>query len=397
MRGLLAVVGRPAHGAGQSFGHASALAAPAPVELRMYTPAEAGEEAKALAGSARANLGSFAEVRARDAELGGAMRGWSTAPQPPGSAGAPELPTPAFQLLLADEVSRTQLLGEVAVPAVRERLAAELAARAEAAVEVLREGLPHAPRLLRKKLLAAVQALRLPDAPKPPAFARVEGEPDDFGAKTVAKPVSLSNERVFGLILRMAAAFWPEFDWTFTGDFRHQLGEMAGAGSLAASLSAELYRKAFTAIAKGADAARHAPASERLQGRSLVSAAKVKEIVQWAKQERVAALRGDERVAIQCAHLEASLAAAGKGQPGGPIVAAGGAGGAHISPAGARVLDLNLNNATRVSFRQRFGKCMFYNVTGSCKSSACSDAHELVQEAALLQWAATLGGRAASS
>ena len=72
----------------------------------------------------------------------------------------------------------------------------------------------------------------------------------------------------------MAAAFWPEFDWTFAGDFRHQLGEMAGAGSLAASLSAELYRKAFAAVSEGADAARHAPASERLQGRRLVSAEK---------------------------------------------------------------------------------------------------------------------------
>ena len=351
----------------------------------------------ALAGSARANLGSFAEVRARDAELGGDMRRWSAAPQPPGSTGAPELPTPAFQLLLADEVSRTQLLGEVAVPAVRERLAAEQAARAEAAVEVLREGLPHAPRLLRKKLLAAVQALRLPDAPKPPAFARVEGEPDDFGAKTQAKPVSLSNERVFGLILRMAAAFWPELDWTFAGDFRHQLGEMAGAGSLAASLSAELYRKAFAAVAEGADAARHAPASERLQGRSLVSVAKVAEIVQWAKRERVAALRGDERVAIQCAHLEASLAATGTGQPGGPKGAAGGAGSAHVSPAGARVTGFELSNANRTSFRLKFGTCMFYNSTGTCRSASCTDAHELAPWPELLQWATTVGGRATSS
>ena len=128
-----------------------------------------------------------------------------------------------------------------------------------------------------------------------------------------------------------------------------------------------------------------------------MSVAKAKELVQWAKRERVAALRGDERVAIQCAHLEASLAAAGKGQPGGPKGTAGGAGAAHVSPAGARLAGLDLSNATRISFRQRFGKCMFYNATGACKSAACSDAHELVPEAALLSWATPLGGRAASS
>ena len=391
VRVLMSVAEKPA-----TQPHVSAAAGDrGAAEVRLQLPQEVGEEAKALGGSARVNLVSFREMRQRDPRA--SVAAWSRSETLPGTTDAPAPPTEAIQFMMADEVSRATAKGEIVSPEVRERVDLELGTREELARQVLGEALPHAPKQLRKKLLLAVQALRLTEAPRPPAFARVVGEPDYFGTKT--EEAALSPERVFGLVLNMAAAFWSEFDWSFVGDLRHELLETTqGGGKLAVKLAEALYSKAMRQIQAGADLARLAPASETLQGRRLMTAAQVTKWLRHARDERRTSLVQDERVRAHTAELAAEIALlrrqTGGAQDGSGGKGVAGDGAAHKSPAGQRATGVALSPAARTAFRLKFGgKCMYYIVTGACSNVRCPDLHEPVAEEALKEWVVAQGGR----
>ena len=366
------------------------------VQNTFTLPPALSEEQLQMKDKAPLNSVSFQELQGDVASLPAEVRKWARSGLQPGEKGAPQAPSPIVQLNMADAPARELAKGNIACPAVADRASADLAAREKRGREVIErllgEGL--APGRVVKKVLRAVQSLRLTLSPRPEAFQGLEADRDVLDNS--GESLSISPELTFTILGEVAKAYWPEFDWNFYSTFRTTV-QMAfeTGGAAGRPHAAKVYTRALKQVELGADAARMASTLTR----TLVSQEEESKFVKWAREGR------DQGRAIDVAIAASSLgstrrkaAEEGAGKGAGAGAGKGGVAATistHVSPAGRRC-DVATGPEQVKSWLQKFQKlCFWYNISGKCTPSGtntCTRTHTVAPKPEFDAWVEANGG-----
>ena len=229
------------------------------------------------------NSVSFQVLQGAEASLPAEVQKWSRSKVQPGAVGAPQAPDAVVQLNMADTPARELAKGNITCPAVADRAAADLVAREARGKEVMNRmlGEGRVPGRVTKKVLRAVQSLRLTLAPRPEAFRGLEADRDILD--TPADTLSISPELTFTLLGAVAQAYWPEFDWSFYSTLSTAVQvafETGGAAGL--PHAAGVYTRALKKVEQGADEARMATTLPT----TLISKEQEQKFATWAQEGR---------------------------------------------------------------------------------------------------------------
>ena len=345
------------------------------------------------------NSVSFQVLQGAEASLPAEVQKWSRSKVQPGAVGAPQAPDAVVQLNMADTPARELAKGNITCPAVADRAAADLVAREARGKEVMARmlGEGRVPARVEKKVLRAVQSLRLSLAPKPEAFRSLEADRDILD--TPADTLSISPELTFALLGAVAKAYWPEFDWCFYASFSTAVQvafETGGAAGL--PHAASVYSRALKKVEQGADEARMATTLSY----TLITPEQEQKFTKWAQEGRD---RGIEIQRAINAGAKNSVRGAGAAEGQGGKKGVGeekakvtGVIATHISPAG-RLCDVPTGPTQVRAWQLKFGNdaCFWYNVTGKCTPTGsaitCTRAHNLVPKPDLEAFVTEQGGK----
>jgi hypothetical protein len=300
---------------------------------------------------------------------------------------------------MADTPARELAKGNITCPAVADRAAADLVAREVRGKEVMARmlGEGRVPSRVEKKVLRAVQSLRLSLAPKPDAFRSLEADRDILD--TAADTLSISPELTFALLGAVAKAYWPEFDWCFYASFSTAVQvafETGGAAGL--PHAASVYSRALKKVEQGADEARMATTLSY----TLITPEQEQKFTKWAQEGR------DRGIEIQRAinagatnSVRGAGAAEGQGGKKGVGEALGKGSSVVstlVSPAGRRC-DLPTGPVQVKAWQLKFGleSCFWFNVMGKCTPSggnaSCTRSHALLPKPELEAFVVEQGGK----